>query len=133
MSMYTDPNHIKVEDPGKVEGNTVFTYLDAFVQPDSFEKYLPEYKDLDELKDHYRRGGLGDVKVKKFLLKVLNEFLEPIRERRAYYEKHPEVVVEILRKGTELANSEAEKTLDKMKKAMQIDYFNQWNEDYNLK
>jgi tryptophan--tRNA ligase len=133
MSMYTDPNHIKVEDPGQVEGNTVFTYLDAFVQPDSFEKYLPEYKDLDELKDHYRRGGLGDVKVKKFLLKVLNEFLEPIRERRAYYEEHPEVVVEILRKGTELANSEAEKTLDKMKKAMQIDYFNQWNEDYNLK
>ena len=94
MSMYTDPNHIKVEDPGQVEGNTVFTYLDAFVQPDSFEKYLPEYKDLDELKDHYRRGGLGDVKVKKFLLKVLNEFLEPIRERRAYYEEHPEVVVE---------------------------------------
>ena len=133
MSMYTDPNHIKVEDPGQVEGNTVFTYLDAFVQHDSFEKYLPEYKDLDELKDHYRRGGLGDVKVKKFLLKVLNEFLEPIRERRAYYEEHPEVVVEMLRKGTELANSEAEKTLDKMKKAMQIDYFNQWNEDYNLK
>lgn len=133
MSMYTDPNHIKVEDPGQVEGNTVFTYLDAFVQPDSFEKYLPEYKDLDELKEHYRRGGLGDVKVKKFLLKVLNEFLEPIRERRAYYEEHPEVVVEMLRKGTELANSEAEKTLDKMKKAMQIDYFNQWNEDYNLK
>ena len=132
MSMYTDPNHIRIEDPGQVEGNTVFTYLDALVQPDSFEKYLPEYKNLDELKSHYRRGGLGDVKVKKFLLKVLNEFLVPIRERRAYYEEHPEVVVDVLRKGTEKANAEAEQTLDKMKKAMQIDYFNQWAEDYNL-
>ena len=94
---------------------------------------LPEYQKFEEMKEHYKRGGLGDVKCKKFLLKVLNEFLEPIRERRAYYEKHPEVVVEMLRKGTELANSEAEKTLDKMKKAMQIDYFNQWNEDYKLK
>lgn len=129
MSMFTDPDHIRIDDPGKIEGNTVFTYLDAFVQPDSFEKYLPDYKNLDELKAHYQRGGLGDVKVKKFLLAVLKEFLTPIRERRAYYEEHPEIVVEILREGTERARKEADETLMRMKKAMQIDYFNQWADD----
>ncbi len=126
MSMFTDPGHLKVSDPGKVEGNTVFTYLDAFVKPDSFEKYLPEYKDLDELKAHYRRGGLGDVKVKKFLFAVLNEFLTPIRERRAYFEAHPEEVIAALTEGTLEARKTAEQTLSEVKKAMQIDYFNQW-------
>ena len=130
MSMFTDPGHLKVSDPGKVEGNTVFTYLDAFVQPDSFEKFLPEYKDLDELKAHYRRGGLGDVKVKKFLFAVLNEFLSPIRERRAYFEAHPEEVIAALTEGTEEARRTAEQTLSEVKKAMQIDYFNQWAEEF---
>ena len=130
MSMFTDPGHLKVSDPGKVEGNTVFTYLDAFVQPDSFEKFLPEYKDLDELKAHYRRGGLGDVKVKKFLYAVLNEFLTPIRERRAYFEAHPEEVIAALTEGTEEARRTAEQTLSEVKKAMQIDYFNQWAEEF---
>ena len=130
MSMFTDPGHLKVSDPGKVEGNTVFTYLDAFVQPDSFEKFLPEYKDLDELKAHYRRGGLGDVKVKKFLFAVLNEFLAPIRERRAYFEAHPEEVIAALTEGTEEARKTAEQTLSEVKKAMQIDYFNQWEEEF---
>jgi len=130
MSMYTDPGHLKVEDPGKIEGNTVFTYLDAFVQPDSFEKFWPEYKDLDELKAHYQRGGLGDVKCKKFLMAVLNEFLAPIRERRAYYEAHPQEVIDIIKAGTEDARATAEQTLNEVKKAMQIDYFNQWAEEY---
>ena len=130
MSMFTDPGHLRVEDPGKVEGNTVFTYLDAFVQPDSFEKYLPEYKNLDELKAHYRRGGLGDVKVKKFLFAVLNDFLTPIRERRAYYEAHPEEVITALAEGTEEARRTAAQTLKEVKQAMQIDYFDQWAEEY---
>jgi tryptophanyl-tRNA synthetase len=108
----------------------VFTYLDAFVQPDSFEKYLPEYKDLDELKAHYRRGGLGDVKVKKFLFAVLNEFLTPIRERRAYFEAHPEEVVKALTEGTQAARETAAETLADVKKAMRIDYFEGWAEDY---
>lgn len=129
MSMYTDPNHLRVEDPGRVEGNTVFTYLDAFCKPEDFAAYLPEYENLEALKEHYRRGGLGDVKVKKFLFKVLNEFLMPIRERRAYYEAHPEEVVEALRRGTDDARRAAAKTLEKMKKAMQIDYFRQWEEE----
>lgn len=129
MSMYTDPNHLRVEDPGRVEGNTVFTYLDAFCKPEDFAAYLPEYENLEALKEHYRRGGLGDVKVKKFLFKVLNEFLTPIRERRAYYEAHPEEVVEALRRGTDDARRAAAKTLEKMKKAMQIDYFRQWEEE----
>lgn len=128
MSMYTDPGHLRVEDPGKVEGNTVFTYLDAFIKPDSFEKYLPDYKNLDELKEHYRRGGLGDVKVKKFLFNVLNEFLTPIREKRAYYEAHLDEVVEALRQGTMEARRVAGETLAEVKSAMQIDYFNQWEE-----
>ena len=126
MSMYTDPTHLKVEDPGHLEGNTVFTYLDAFVQPDSFEKFWPEYKNLDEVKEHYTRGGLGDVKVKKFLLAVLNEFLTPIREKRAYYEAHPEEVIAIIKEGTAEANRVTQETLAEVKKAMQIDYFNQW-------
>ena len=129
MSMYTDPTHLKVEDPGHLEGNTVFTYLDAFVQPDSFEKFWPEYKNLDEVKEHYTRGGLGDVKVKKFLLAVLNDFLTPIREKRAYYEAHPEEVIAIIKEGTAEANRVTQETLAEVKKAMQIDYFNQWKED----
>ena len=133
MSMFTDPGHLKVEDPGKVEGNTVFTYLDAFVQPDSFEKFLPEYKDLDELKAHYQRGGLGDVKVKKFLFAVLNEFLAPIREKRAYYEAHPEEVIAALREGTEEARRTAAATLADVKHAMKIDYFEGWAEEYGVK
>ena len=130
MSMFTDPGHLKVSDPGKIEGNTVFTYLDAFCKPDAFEKYLPEYKDLDELKAHYQRGGLGDVKVKKFLFAVLNEFLTPIRERRAYFEAHPEEVIAALTEGTAAAVETAAQTLSEVKKAMQIDYFNQWDEEY---
>ena len=130
MSMFTDPGHLRVEDPGKVEGNTVFTYLDAFVKPDSFEKYLPEYKDLDELKAHYRRGGLGDVKVKKFLFAVLNEFLTPIREKRAYFEAHPEEVIQVLKEGTEEARKLASATLAEVKHAMMIDYFERWEEEY---
>ncbi|MCR5344457.1 MAG: tryptophan--tRNA ligase [Lachnospiraceae bacterium] len=123
MSMYTDPDHIKVEDPGKIEGNTVFTYLDAFVKEDSFEKYLPEYKNLDELKDHYRRGGLGDVKVKKFLIKVLEEELTPIRARRAEYEKDIRKVYKILEEGTARAREVGMKTIAEVKHAMRIDYF----------
>ena len=130
MSMYTDPDHIKVTDPGKIEGNTVFTYLDAFCKDGDFEKYLPDYKNLDELKAHYRKGGLGDVKVKKFLYKVLNEFLTPIREKRAYYEAHPEEVVEIIRQGTENARMVAAETLDEVKRAMQINYFERWDKEY---
>jgi tryptophanyl-tRNA synthetase len=133
MSMFTDPGHLRVEDPGKIEGNTVFTYLDAFVQPDSFEKFLPEYRDLDELKDHYRRGGLGDVKVKKFLFAVLNEFLSPIREKRAYYEAHPEEVIAALRDGTEEARRAAAATLADVKRAMKIDYFESWADEYGVK
>ena len=130
ISMFTDPGHLKVSDPGKVEGNTVFTYLDAFVQPDSFEKFLPEYKDLDELKAHYRRGGLGDVKVKKFLFAVLNEFLTPIREKRAYFEAHPEEVIAALTEGTDAARAKAAQTLAEVKHAMKIDYFESWAEAY---
>lgn len=132
MSMYTDPGHLRIDDPGKVEGNTVFTYLDAFIREDSFEKYLPEYKDLDELKAHYQRGGLGDVKVKKFLFAVLNEFLTPIREKRAYYEAHPEEVIAALTEGTETARATAAKTLAEVKRAMRIDYFESWAEEYGL-
>ncbi|HHW94820.1 MAG TPA: tryptophan--tRNA ligase [Mogibacterium sp.] len=130
MSMFTDPGHLRIEDPGKIEGNTVFTYLDAFVKEDSFEKHLPEYKNLDELKAHYRRGGLGDVKVKKFLFAVLNEFLAPIREKRAYYEKNIEEVIEALEEGTAEARRVAAQTLADVKRAMQINYFEAWNEEY---
>lgn len=123
MSMYTDPDHIKVSDPGKVEGNTVFTYLDAFCKEGQFEKYLPEYKDLDELKAHYRRGGLGDVKIKKFLINVLNEELAPIYARRKEWESRKDEVWEILRKGCKAAEAKAAKTLQNVRKAMKIDYF----------
>lgn len=130
MSMFTDPNHLRVEDPGSLEGNTVFTYLDAFCKDEDFEKYLPEYKNLDELKAHYQRGGLGDVKVKKFLFKVLNDFLTPIRERRAYYEAHPEEVIAAIAKGTKAARAKAAATLEEVKHAMQIDYFEEWEKKY---
>ena len=124
MSMYTDPDHIHVSDPGKIEGNTVFEYLDAFVKEDSFEKYLPEYNNLDELKAHYIRGGLGDVKIKLFLNNILQELLKPIRERRKELEKDPQAVYEILFKGSDEANEVANATLEKMKSAMGIDYRN---------
>lgn len=123
MGMYTDPDHLRIDDPGKVEGNTVFTYLDAFCCPEHFAKYLPDYQSLDELKAHYRRGGLGDVKVKKFLIAVLNETLEPIRERRKQYEGRIEEVYEILRKGSEHARATAAQTLGEVRHAMRIDYF----------
>lgn len=123
MSMYTDPNHLKVSDPGQVEGNAVFTYLDAFSKPEHFEKYLPEYKDLDELKAHYTRGGLGDVKVKRFLNAVLEEELEPIRVRRKEYEKDIPNVYRILREGSIEAEKVAAQTLKEVKDSMKINYF----------
>ena len=123
MSMYTDPNHIQVSDPGQIEGNTVFTYLDAFCREDAFEKYLPDYKNLDELKDHYRCGGLGDVKVKKFLNSVLQEELAPIRARRKEYEANIPYVYQILKEGSEKAERVAADTLAGVKAAMKINYF----------
>ena len=123
MSMYTDPNHLRVEDPGCIEGNTVFMYLDAFSTEEHFVKYLPEYKNLDELKAHYQRGGLGDVKVKKFLNKVLQEELEPIRQRRKEFEQDIPAEYEILKKGSEKAKRKAEQTLAGVKRAMRINYF----------
>jgi tryptophanyl-tRNA synthetase len=123
MSMYTDPLHLQVSDPGHLEGNTVFTFLDAFCDPGHFAKYLPDYSNLDELKAHYVRGGLGDVKVKKFLNAVMQETLEPIRNRRKEWEKDIPAVYEILKKGTERAREEAGKTLSAVKGAMRIDYF----------
>ena len=123
MGMYTDPNHIKVSDPGKVEGNVVFTYLDVFCKDDSFAKYLPEYKNLDELKAHYQRGGLGDVKIKLFLNDILQEELKPIRERREELAKNPEYVYGVLREGTRKARMAAKETLDEVKRHMMIDYF----------
>jgi tryptophanyl-tRNA synthetase len=123
MSMFTDPDHLRIEDPGKIEGNTVFTYLDAFAKQEHFEEFLPEYANLDELKDHYRRGGLGDVKVKKFLNNVLQTTLEPIRTRRHEYEKNIDYIYEVLRKGTEKAEEKAANTLHEVKDAMKINYF----------
>lgn len=123
MSMYTDPDHIRVEDPGKIEGNCVFTYLDAFSSEEDFKEFLPDYNNLDELKDHYRRGGLGDVKVKKFLNNVLQKQLEPIRNKRHEYEKDIPGVYEILRKGTEAAYEAAQQTLNEVKASMKINYF----------
>lgn len=137
MSMYTDPDHINIKDPGKVEGNIVFTYLDVFSNDSHFEKYLPDYKNLDELKDHYKRGGLGDVKVKKFLIKVLEEELEPIRKKRAYYEQNLDQVLEILNKGTADAREVGRAKINAVKKSMGIDYFadsrflKEINEKYN--
>lgn len=123
MSMYTDPNHLKVEDPGQVEGNTVFTYLDAFCKDEQFAKFLPDYANLDELKAHYRRGGLGDVKVKKFLNNVMQEELAPIRERRKYWEKNIPEVYDILKRGSEEAQKAAAETLKEVKASMRINYF----------
>ena len=123
MSMYTDPDHVRVEAPGKIEGNTVFTYLDAFSTEEHFAKFLPEYANLDELKDHYKRGGLGDVKVKKFLNNVLQDVLEPIRERRHYWEQRIPEVYEILRAGSKEAEAAAAATLHDVREAMRINYF----------
>ena len=123
MSMYTDPDHVRVEDPGKIEGNTVFTYLDAFSTEEHFAKFLPDYANLDELKAHYQRGGLGDVKVKKFLNNVLQDVLEPIRERRHYWEQRIPEVYEILRAGSKEAEAAAAATLHDVREAMRINYF----------
>lgn len=123
MSMYTDPLHINVSDPGHIEGNAVFTYLDAFCRDEHFALYWPDYANLDELKAHYQKGGLGDVKCKRFLEKILNEELEPIRARRKEYEKDIPAVYEILKKGSEAAEAAAQATLDEVKNAMRINYF----------
>ncbi|ALO48746.1 tryptophan--tRNA ligase [Hoylesella enoeca] len=123
-SMYTDPDHLRVEDPGRVEGNMVFTYLDAFCKPEDFVEFWPEYHNLDELKDHYRRGGLGDMKCKKFLNSVLNKMLEPMRMRRREFEQDIPEIFNMLRKGTEKARAVAAQTMDEVRRAMKIDYFN---------
>lgn len=123
MSMFTDPNHLRVEDPGNVEGNPVFIYLQAFSKPEHFEEFLPEYANLTELEDHYKRGGLGDVKVKKFLNNVLQSELAPIRERRKQWEKDIPAVYDILKAGSEKAQAVAAKTLQEVKEAMRINYF----------
>ena len=123
MSMFTDPLHIQVSDPGHIEGNTVFTYLDAFCTDEHFERYLPDYKNLDELKEHYKRGGLGDMKIKKFLNNVMQEELEPIRLRREELAKNMDYVYDVLKKGTEKARQCAAQTMSEVKKAMKIDYF----------
>ena len=130
MSMYTDPNHIRVDDPGNVTNNTVFKYLEAFCCDEDFEKYLPEYKNLDELKAHYERGGVGDVLIKKFLNNIMQELLTPIRERRKYYEEHKEEVYQMLLKDTEKAIEVTNKTLNEVKSAIGINYFND-NEFYD--
>ena len=123
MSMFTDPNHTQITDPGKVEGNTVFTYLDAFCTDDDFSEFLPDYKNLDELKDHYRRGGLGDVKIKKFLNNILQKELSPIREKRKHYEQNIPEIFDMLLKGSEDAREVGAETLKKVKAAMGINYF----------
>lgn len=123
MSMYTDPQHLQVSDPGHLEGNTVFTYLDAFCRPEHFERYLPDYPNLDELKAHYVRGGLGDVKVKKFLNHIMQETLEPIRNRRKELEKDIPAIYDVLKKGSDIARETAAQTLSEVKSAMKINYF----------
>lgn len=123
MSMFTDPNHLKVSDPGKVEGNTVFTYLDAFCTDEHFAKYLPEFNNLDELKKQYQLGGLGDVKIKKFLYNIIEEILTPIRERRHYYETHIDEVYDILKNGTLEARKQASIVNNRVKEAMKLNYF----------
>ena len=125
MSMFTDPNHLRVQDPGRTEGNPVFIYLDAFCRPEHFAEFLPEYQNLDELKAHYQRGGLGDVKVKKFLNNVMQSELGPIRERRKMWESRPADVFDILKTGSEKARATAAKTLDDVRHAMRIDYFSE--------
>ena len=121
--MYTDPDHLRVQDPGKVEGNPVFTYLDAFCRPEHFGLYLPEYPNLDELKAHYQRGGLGDMKVKGFLNSIMQETLEPIRNRRKEFEKDIPAIYDMLKKGCDAAREVAAATLDDVRKAMKINYF----------
>ncbi len=128
MSMFTDPNHLRVEDPGKVEGNPVFIYLDAFCTNEHFKKYLPEYNSLDELKAHYQRGGLGDVKIKRFLNNILQEELKPIRERRKEYEKNIKEVYKVLEEGSLKAREVASIKMKEVKNAMKLNYF----EDTNL-
>ena len=123
MSMFTDPDHIRIEDPGKLEGNTVFTYLDAFCRPEHFERYLPDYPSLEELKAHYQRGGLGDMKVKGFLNNIMQETLEPIRNRRKEFEKDIPAIYDMLKKGCEAARETAAATLDDVRRAMKINYF----------
>lgn len=123
MSMYTDPEHLQVSDPGHLEGNTVFTYLDAFSNDGHFAEYLPEYHNLDEMKEHYQRGGLGDVKIKKFLIRVLEEELAPIRARRAEFERDIPAVYGILKEGSDAAREVAAQTLSEVKRAMRINYF----------
>ena len=121
--MYTDPNHLRVTDPGQIEGNTVFTYLDAFCRPKHFERYWNEYPNLDELKAHYQRGGLGDMKVKKFLNEIMQETLEPIRNRRKEFEKDIPAIYDMLKKGCEEARATAAATLDDVRRSMKINYF----------
>ncbi len=121
--MYTDPLHLNIEDPGHLEGNCPFIYLDAFSRPEHFSRYLPEYESLDALKEHYTRGGVGDGTVKKLLISILQEELEPLRERRAYYEQNIPMVYDILRKGSEDARRAAAATLDEVRRAMKINYF----------
>ena len=123
MSMFTDPNHLRVQDPGRVEGNPVFIYLDAFSRPEHFAEFLPEYQNLDEFKAHYQRGGLGDVKVKKFLNNVMQAELGPIRERRKMWEQRTEDVFDILKAGTEVAREKAAATLHDVRSSMRINYF----------
>ena len=123
MKMYTDPNHININDPGKVEGNVVFTYLDVFAKDEDFEKYLPEFANLDELKRAYGKGGVGDVKIKKFLFIILNELLTPIRERRQVLEQDMESVYNILKEGTKEARIVAKKNMQQFKQALRINYF----------
>lgn len=133
MSMYTDPTHLKITDPGNTKDNPVFIYLTCFATDDDFAKFLPEYKNLDEMKAHYERGGLGDMKCKRFLFNVLDNYLEPIRQRRKYYEEHLDEVYEILKKGTLNANKKANETLANVRKAMKIDYFEDANFLYDMK
>ena len=123
MGMFTDPNHLKIEDPGNVEDNVVFKYLDAFCTDEHFQKYLPEYKNLEELKAHYRRGGLGDMKIKRFLNDILQEILAPIRERRHYYEQHIDYVYDMLEEGSKIARIKAVEVLKRVRKAIGIEYF----------
>ena len=123
MSMFTDPGHLRVQDPGKVEGNPVFIYLEAFCRDEHFERYCPDYQNLQEMEDHYARGGLGDVKVKKFLNNVMQEELEPIRKRRKEFEKDIPEIYRILKEGSEAAEAEAARTLSEVKNAMKINYF----------
>lgn len=123
MSMFTDPNHLRVEDPGQVENNPVFIYLDAFSRPEHFERHFPDYQNIEEMKAHYTRGGLGDMKVKKFLNNVLQDELEPIRNRRRELEKDIPAIYDILKEGSMRAREAAARTLDDVRRAMKINYF----------